>query len=174
MNEHELSKEHMDSMKALANTNMKIGEAKSTLLKLEEQETSYLEEREKKVLVRIDKILEDSKGLLAEAQANYSEIRELNTTVSSFSDFLLKAYDSFVGMLKDFREKNELWDSKVTAIEEGFAQIRQDISNDKIRINNDQEALERAKGVLRDEQRKIVSDRGELERAITRLKEGRI
>jgi len=174
MDEHELSKENMDSVRALAETNMKIGEAKSTLLKLQEQETSYLEEREKKVLARIEKILDDSKDVLAEAQANYSKVRELFGTVSSVSSFLTKAYEAFVGMLTDFREKNDLWDNKVSSIEESFAKIRQEINSDKIRIKNDQEALERAKRGLALEQRKIVSDRGELDRAITRLKEGRI
>lgn len=174
MDEHELSKEHMDSLKALALTNIKIGEAKGTLLKLQEQETSYLEEREKKALSRIQKVYDDSKELLVEAQANYSKIKELLGTVTSFSDFLTKAYDSFMEMLKDFREKNDLWDHQVSTIEEGFSKIRQEIDSDKVRIKNDQEALDRAKRNLAVEQRKIVSDRGELERAIIRLKEGRI
>lgn len=174
MDEHELSKEHMDSMKALADTNMKIGEAKGTLLKLQEQETSYLKEREEKVHARIQKILDDSKELLAEAQANYSKIKELHDTVSSFSSFLSSAYDFFIGILKDFREKNDLWDNQASEIEEGFAKIRQEINNDRIRIKNDQEALIQRKKVLDVEKVKIDSDRGELDRAITRLKENRI
>lgn len=170
----EVTKEHMEALKALSDTNMKIGEARATLIKLEEQETSYLEEREKKVLARIQKVLDDSKELLAEAQANYTQIRELRNTVSSVTDFLSKAYEAFMGMLKDFREKNDLWDNKVSEIEEGFAKIRQEINNDKVRIKNDREALERWEKSLDLQRKKIDSDRGELDRAINRLKEGRI
>jgi len=174
MDEKILSKEQMDAVQFLAETNMKIGEAKATLIKLEQSETSYFEEREKKVMGRIQKVLDDSKDLLIEAQSNYSQIRELRNTVSSVAGFLSKAYEAFVGLLKDFRERNDLWDNKVSEIEEGFAKIRQEINSDKVRIINDQESLKRWEKSLDLERKKIVSDRGELDRAITRLKEGRI
>ncbi len=174
MEEHTLPKEHMDAMRALADTNMQIGIAKNTLIKLQEQETSYLEERERKVLARIQKILDDSKDLLAEAQSNYSQIRELHGTVSSFTEFLKGAYEAFLGLLKDFRERNDAWDNKVSEIETGFENIKRQINTDKVRIKNDTEALERAKAKMLIERRKIDDDRAELDRAIKRLKENRI
>ncbi len=174
MEEHTLSKEHMDSVRALADTNIKIGEAKNTLIKLQEQETSYLAEREEKVLSRIQKILDDSKDLLAEAQSNYSKIRELNGTVSSFTEFLKGAYQAFLELLKNFRERNDLWDNKVSEIEKGFEDIKRQIDSDKVRIKNDQDSMERAKASMALERRKIDDDRATLERAIKRLKEGKI
>ncbi len=174
MDEHTLSKEKMDAMRALADTNMEIGVAKNTLIKLQEQETSYLEEREKKVMIRIQKILDDSKDLLAEAQSNYSQIRELHGTVSSFTEFLKEAYQAFLGLLKDFRERNDAWDNKVSEIETGFENLKRQINTDKVRIKNDTETLERAKAQMLIERRKIDDDRGELDRAIKRLKQGKV
>lgn len=164
----------MQAMKVLTDTNLKIGEAKAHLIKLQEQETSYLEEREKKVMVRINKLLDDSRGILAEAQSNYSQVRELFNGVSAVVSFLSNAYEAFVGMLKDFRERNDQWDNKVSEIEDGFAKIRQEIANDKVRIKNDTESLKRWEKSLDLERKKIVSDRGELDRAIKRLKENRV
>lgn len=174
MIETEITKEHMDSLKALADTNVKIGVARGTLQKLEEEETTYLEEREKKALGRIQAMFDGSKELLDGIRSNYAQVKELLTTASSFSDFLLKAYESLSGLIKDFNERSELWEVKIKEKEEEFALIKQDIKNDKVRIANDRQALDAKEALLRVEARKIQDERQTLDRAITRLKEGRI
>lgn len=174
MIETEITKEHMDSLKALADTNVKIGIARSNLQKLEEEETAYLEARENKALGRIQKMFDDSKELLDGIRSNYVQVKELLNTASSFSDFLTKAYESLSALIKDFNQRGELWEAKVKEKEEEFALIKQDIKNDKVRIANDRQALDAKETLLRVEARKIQDERATLERAITRLKEGRI
>ncbi len=174
MIETEISKEHMDSLKALADTNMKIGVARQTLQKLEETETSYLEERENKAVLRIQKMFDDSKELITGIRENYAQAKELLTSASSFSDFLVKSYEALTALIERFNEKSVVWEAKVKVQEEEFSQIRQQIKNDQVRIKNDSESLERAKAKMVLERRKLDDERGTLDRAITRLKEGRI
>lgn len=174
MNETELSKEAMDSVNLLAQTNVKIGIAKGALIKLEQEETAYLEEREKKAVGRIQKLFDDSKELLEGIKSNYQEVKQLLRDASSLSDFLVKAYEQFKALVNEFNERDAAWQAQVAQKEEEFGKIRQQIDNDKVRIKNDRDGIQKAKASLVVERRKIDDDRQTLARAITRLKEGRI
>lgn len=174
MHEQELSKERMDAFRELAETNMKIGEAKNSLAKVKEAEEAYLKERDEKATERIQKIIEDSRDLLKEVKENYGEIHNLANTASSFAGFLLEMSDTFVGLLADFQEKDKLWNEKTKRQEEEFEQVRNEIRADKVKIKNDLEAITRKKQLLAEDRRKLDDERGTLERAINRLKEGRI
>ena len=46
--EHTISKEEMDALKALSEINMEISKQKELLFKLQEEETQYLIDREKR------------------------------------------------------------------------------------------------------------------------------
>jgi uncharacterized protein involved in exopolysaccharide biosynthesis len=174
MIEHEFEKEKMDSIKALADTNVKIGEARGVLENLKKDEVVYLEEREKKAIEVVDKVLADSKEILEEATKNYQGVKDLLNSASSFADFLKEAYISFSSLVAKFSEKSAIWEEEVTRQQKEIADIKQQISNDQVRIKNDQEALQRKEASLVDEKRKIDDQRATLERAINRLREGRI
>lgn len=174
MIEHEFEQEKMNSIKALADTNVKIGEARGVLEALKKEESVYLEQREKKAVEVVDKVLADSKEVLKEATENYQEVKDLLNSASSFADFLKEAYSSFTTLVGRFSEKSEIWEKEVARQQEEFAVIRQQISDDRVRIKNDREAIQREREVLSNEKRKIDDQRATLERAINRLKEGRI
>lgn len=174
MDETKISKEKMESLRALAETNVKIGEAKNTLLKIKEEEATYLEEREKKATLRIEKIVQESKEIIDTAYKNYKEIQGLLNTVTLFNDFLSEAYDSFSILVKTFDEKNVLLENKISLQEKEIEKQKQNIENDKIRILNDKASIENKNILLEKDRKKITDDRGTLERAINRLKENRI
>lgn len=174
MIEHEFEKEKMDSIQALADTNVKIGEARGVLEKLKKDEVVYLEEREKKAIEVVDKVLSDSKEVLGEATKNYQGVKDLLNSASSFADFLKEAYTSFTDLVSKFSEKSAIWEEEVTRQQKEFADIKQQISDDQVRIKNDREALVKKEASLADDKRKIDDQRATLERAINRLREGRI
>lgn len=174
MIEHEFEQEKMNSIKALADTNVKIGEARGVLEALKKEESVYLEEREKKAVEVVDKVLADSKEVLGEVKENYQEVKDLLNSASSFADFLKEAYGSFTGLVEKFSEKSAAWEEEVARQQKEFAGIRQQISNDQVRLKNDREAIEKKEASLLVEKRKIDDQRATLERAINRLKEGRI
>jgi len=174
MIEHEFEKEKMDSIKALADTNVKIGEVKGVLENLKKDEVVYLEEREKKAIEVVDKVLTDSKEILGEATKNYQGVKDLLNSASSFADFLKEAYTSFSSLVEKFSEKSAIWEEEVTRQQKEIADIKQQISDDQVRIKNDREALQRKEASLAVEKRKIDDQRATLERTINRLREGRI
>lgn len=172
--EHILDTEKMDAMKALADTNIKVSEAKEALMKLKSLETTYLSGREKETKELVDKVVKDSEALLREAKGNYEEVKQLYNTVSEFVTFLTETYEKLEGFLEKVSEHDRVYRTDLKAKGESINQLLQEIRNDKIRIKNDQESLNRKSILLRDAQRKLDLDRATLDRAINRLKEGKI
>lgn len=169
-----VEKQKMESLKALADTNMSISEAKGILFKLQETETEYLVEREKKAVARIQKSLEESDSLIKETYANYEEIKNLSNTVSLFSNFLSESYTKFQEMVSFFSEQSNLWEKDMQRQERQISEIKEKMKAERIIIQNDKESIERRQKQLKDDQRRIEDQRQTLARSIERLKQNRI
>lgn len=167
--EHTISTQEMESVKALSDVNIKISEAQNLLFKLQEQETEYLVVREKKAMDRIQKVVEVSKAMVTEADQNHAQIKALLSGISEFVSKLLKARENFTGLLAEFEERNIEWEKDIGKQQDQIIKIHQQLKIEKIQIKNDKESLESARNKLADDQRKLDSDRGTLQRTITRL-----
>lgn len=170
----ELEKEKMDAMKALADTNMKVSEAKVTLANIKKLESSYLQEREQKVIAMIDSILAQSKDIIDEARGNYKQVVDLFNTVSSFSKFLTEIHDGLLKTMESFSAHTKEWEKSVKLREDEIGDIKKQIRCDQVRIENEKKGIEQTKLSLEKQQRIINDQRGTLERAFTRLKNNRI
>lgn len=174
MNELELEKSKMDSIKEIADNNIKISEAKNALFKLQEEETEYLMVREKKAMHRIQKTVEDSAELVEEANKNHGQIKELGNEVSQFVQNLIKISSDYHQLLKEFEDRNVEWECNIGQQQDDIAKIKRHLNIEAVQIQNDKKSLEQAKKQLIDDQKKLASDRGTINRTINRLKEGRI
>lgn len=174
MIEQELTKENMDATKELAATNMKISEAKNIIFKLQEDETKYLEEREKKALERIDKVLDDSRELLDLAKGNYNEVHEFCKTITTFANFLSEAHTKFGGILESFKERNDEWNKEIDRQNAELAETRKNILIERSLLENEKKNIEKARQEIEKAMIKMKDERATLDRAITRLKEERI
>lgn len=164
----------MDSMRALADTNIKVSEARVALSNIKEAESKYLAEREQKALLVVDKAIKDSAELLAEAKGNYQQIIDLYRTMSEFSAFLGKEYESFKSLMTEFDERSRAWEAAASKREAAISELRVQIEADKVRIKNDSAAVAADRERLAVDRIKLNDDRGVVERAINRLKENRI
>ena len=169
-----VTKEQMDSLKALSEINLKISEAKNTLFALQEDETEYLVARERKAMDRIQKVVDESTELVKEADQNHAQIKQLFVEVSAFAEKLIKTQQDFRGLITEFEERNVDWERDIGRQQDELAEIRKQQKVMSIQIENERKSLEQAKKKLADDQRKLASDQGTLERAIKRLNEGRI
>lgn len=167
--ENQVTHEQMNSLKALADTNIEISNAKEVLFKLQETETQYIIDREKRVMERINKIVQDSGDTLAQAYENYHETTRFYETVSSFASFLSDSYESFRETVSKFDEKCQLWEQGMLIQEKSVADLLQIIKNDKIRIENDRKGIEAKNKSLEREEIRLIDMRGTLEREIERL-----
>lgn len=163
----------MDAVRALADTNVKVSEARVSLFKIMEQEASYIAEREKKALEAVDKALADSASTIAEAKENYARVMVLVSTVSEFADFLKKSQELFSSTVSDFEEHVILWESEAEERRKSLESFAQAIKDDKVRIKNDSESLDRGFVELAQGKKLLLDRQGVLDRSITRLKENR-
>lgn len=164
----------MEALKSLAETNLQVSAVKETLSNLKDEESVYIEKREKKVLAQIEEMVTESREILAEAYQNYNTIHDLSKNSEEFSFFLTETYQDFQKLKETFEASTEAWEDNVKETQKGFEQIKNQIKVDKVQIKNDKEAVEKAQKALGVERRKIRDERETLERAIKRLKENKI
>lgn len=174
MKEEQISQEKMKAMQVLAETNVKIGEARGILTNLKAEEALFLDEREQKALARVQTILDESEETLKKAFSNYEEIKKFASTASDFANFLLEAYNDFQELKKTHDEYTQEWEKKVESTETHLSEIKEQIKVDQEQIASDKESINKAWKAIGEEKRKIRSDRATLETAINRLKKGRI
>lgn len=157
-----LEKQKFDTLKLLADANVKISDAKATLEQLEATKTDYLKLREEKTKEDIQKILNDSKGLVEEIHKNYKSVQVLCSVVSSYTVFLSEMQDKFSNMFSDFEKRNELWEKNVAAQKKELSEyqriVKQDAediqSKEKI-LNETAERLKREKALIESRQQAL-------------------
>jgi len=154
--ETELEPQKMQMLKEMADTNVRISDAKNLLFKLQEDETVYLEAREKKAMVKINKVFEDSKDLLDKTYKNYEEIHQFCQKVNEYADFLSETHTKFQKILEVFEKKNELWEKNVKNTNEEIAKQRKIIEQDSKAIKIREERID-------EENEKIKKEREHLE-----------
>lgn len=170
MNYEEVTKEHMDALKALADVNLKVSEARNLLTKLQEGETEYLVSREKKAVDRIQSVLAESTQLLEETTKNYEVIHDLAKSVTQTAKFLSDAHRDF-GLLIEEKDKHyEAWEGDIKVQEEGIVSLRNGLKVDLSTVESARKQVESDKISLERERKKIEDQRGTLARAVARLK----
>jgi predicted nucleic acid-binding Zn-ribbon protein len=174
MNIQTLDKQTMDTLKTLAETNVKISEAKGVLLELEASKETFLSGRELEATKRVETVLENSGEILEKIQKNYDESHQLLSTISGFVDFLNEAKDRFLSVVENFDKRQVLWEESVSKHEKTVADIQRKIKVDQVGIETDKKTLKKGWENLEKAEIKLKSDQGLLERNIKRLKEGKI
>lgn len=172
--EHKLSGEEMNAVKALADTNMKISEAQDTLFKLKASEEAYIEEREKKTLAGIQKLIDDSSALVDEARENYTKVQAFSGEVSNFVNSLFILSEQFTKLIDSFDKRNAEWEVNVARKDKEIADARKNIEIDKAKIETDRKRIKEQGAQILEQRIKLEDERGTIERMIIRFKEGRI
>lgn len=164
----------MESLQALAETNMQISEAKALLSQIREDEVSYLAEREKKALARIQKIHDESEEIARKTKENYAEVHEICVLASGMVGFVHESHRQLSELAQTLEEKSVEWEKQEEKVLADLAETKKLLYADRIKVQNERKGLENAKKAFAKDVKKLQDDRGTLERAIKRIKEGRI
>lgn len=127
MNLTTLDQRTMESMKILSETNVEIGKAKGILADLQATEATYLEEREKKAVERIDNLLTQSEDILARIGLNYDEVRQFANDVTTYVGFLKELQQKVLVAIESFNQKADTFDQYVAQEEARLAEIKKDL-----------------------------------------------
>lgn len=161
----------MDALKLLADTNVKIGEARGILIELQNTETIYLQEREQKTVVKIQEILDSSKEIVAEINGNYEQVQHFYNTVVSYVEFLSKIQDEFSVMMKEFDEHSQLWEKQAFIEQTRLDTISKDLKLQSERIEREKGDIETARQSISKEKRLIESRQKQIKSALVVLKQ---
>lgn len=172
--EHTVDKQTMDALKALSDINLKVSEARNVLTKLEETETEYLVSREKKAIKKIQTTLDSSKELVEQINKNYETISGFAHSVSDGAVFLSKAHGSFTALVEAFAQKQTEWERDIKNQEETIVALKNSLKVDMVWLEGEKKTLDYGNKKLHQDSLKLEDERGTLERAIIRLKQGRI
>lgn len=164
----------MDALRALADTNLKVSEARNTLSKLQQEETEYLISREKKAVGRIIKILADSHSLVEETNKNYELISDFCQSVTESSKFLSQALEAFQALSKEKEAFYETWERDIKNQEDTIVSLRNGLKVEGSAVKGMIGQLETERKKIVDDTRKVADERGKVARAIERLKNNRI
>lgn len=171
---HEIEKQKMDALSLLSTINMKASEARIALSQIQEEETLYLVEREKKAFARIQKVVEESSSILEQAYKNYEDVNEIVKVATEFTKVIQDAREQLGEMHTLFEERNTEYDKNIKKQEEKLLELKKILEIDRTELQNSKKTLEMEKEKIKQERKKIQDERGTLERAINRLKQGRI
>lgn len=167
--ENIVTKEQMESLQALSDLNIKISEARNELIKLQENETEYLVLREKKAMDRIEKTIQDSQELLQIANKNYGEIQEIVGLIHEFTASLIKLSQDYRQLIATFEERNVIWERNIGKQQDELNIMKQNLTALQTFLENDRKGLELERAKLVDDQKKLASDQGLLQRNIKRI-----
>lgn len=164
----------MIALKALADTNLKVSEARNSLNKLQEQETEYLVSREKKAMDRIQGAFDTSKDLLEQTNKNYELIEDFAKSVAGGATFLEEATTAFQALVEAKETHYTLWEKDIKNQEETIESLMKGLKIKEKDIESGKSSLEARNKKLQEDIRKFNDEKGTVERKIKRLKEGRI
>lgn len=169
-----LTKEGMTSAKALVNLNIEISEARNVLFKLQSEETSFIENREKKTFKAIQALVETSKDLIKEAELHHGEIKELFIETTQFLQRVQEVYTALQELRVTVTSSMNLFETNVSEHEGQVADIQKQFLAERASITSDKKFVIREKNKLQQEWRKIEDEKSTISRTIERLKNNRI
>jgi len=174
MNEHTVDKEKMDALKALADTNMKVSEAQNALFKIQQEETTYVVAREARAVKAVQRVLEESRDLVAETKQNYQDVEDLAVTTGSFADKVMQMADDLERVAENFDNYSIQWEREADERLAEMKEIRKGLDTRAHLLDNEKKALDARTLGLNEREKKIRDREGVLERKITRLNEKKL
>lgn len=171
MNIQTLDQQTMTALETLAQTNVKIGEARGILADLKLTETSYFEEREKATIEKIQAVLDDSEGIVAKIHDNYYEITQFYADITSFVGFLSQIQESVQTTIESFNKKVDVWEGQTKREEERLGVLRQNVETQQKQLDIDKKSRTEALKKIKDEKQLINSRQQQIAEALKVLEQ---
>lgn len=166
MNLHTLDQQSMSALQTLADTNVKIGEAKGILADLKAQETTYFQEREQATIVKIQSVLEDSETILAKINGNYAEVTQFYTEVSSFVGFLKEIQQNVSDSIANFNVHVTEWERQTDEERKALDLLARQLDVQQHGIETDKKVIAEGKKKMKEDLRLIGSRQAQIKEAL--------
>ncbi|MFA6095412.1 MAG: hypothetical protein WC767_01055 [Candidatus Paceibacterota bacterium] len=153
-----IKKEEMESMRVLAETNMKISEAKAALSGIETSKDEFMAAREKEALEVVASTLEKIAEMLKDIGTNYEKLKEIRGLVLNIVDFADTFSKQIVSMKEELSESSEKATEKIRSWRLELEKREEEIKASLLSIESEKSALSEAWEKLRKAQKRLESD----------------
>jgi len=169
-----LEKTKFDTLKDIADLNVKVSEARNTLLEIEKEKESFIAKREKQTVVKITKVVKESEEMLSKATNNYEQVNTLVRVVTGYTESIREAHEDLKVLVKDYSEKNTLWEKNYENQVHSLSHLEKRINDDKKALKKEFSELAKQKELLGKQRIKLEDEKETIKRSIKRLKKGKI
>ena len=165
-----LDQEKFDTVKAIADMQTSLSEGQAALLKLKETTEEYMVVREQEAEERVKKVLELSHEALVEVAKNHDELTKYSEDLKGYAGDLNKLAGGISELFKGFVKSMGEADEDMKGYHENISNILTQVKTQRIHVEEDRKMLERERQETNDQARKVMADRGTLERGFAELK----
>lgn len=174
METQKLKKETFAALKELSGIQQQIGEARTAVAKLKDEQSAYLASREKMANEVITETFEKSTDMLNDIGKHFEQLKTWHREVKGHAKELSNLTANVLKMRKDadkhlFEEKKQLKEhTKTLSLQE------KELKSMGIALKEEQKTFEREKKALEEAKRKVQDDRDTLQRAWNELERKRV
>lgn len=166
----ELDHKKMEVMKEISDINVLTAKSKAELIQLEKEKEVFLSRRDNEILVRIHKLLNNSRSILEETNSNYTLVHSFYETVKGFSEYISEIHKSLLVQIDDFSEKNELWQAEINEREREISDISKQLYIERESMNREKEAIKNKRAELEKDTKHLESQQASFQTSYKELK----
>lgn len=158
---------NMDAMKDLAETNLKISEGHNSLEELKGLESAYLVEREGKAAATVQRVLDESEGVLTIAGENNDAVRLLAADARGLAGKVIDLFGAVKEVMARFDQKSAIWEKNMQDREDKLSTEKNGLLLTAESLANERKNLDKLALDLNDQEARIDSKKQEVEAMIT-------
>lgn len=166
----ELDHEKFAGAKELAEITTKISAATAALTALKADETTYLDEREAKLIERLKQTLVDSGELIKAIGENHDALVGYRMQVTELHDVILSLIQGIKASHKLLDDAADALDERIREYENDIESFREACRRERIQIDGERTELAQWRDKLGEDQRLLDDRTKTLERTIKRIK----
>lgn len=169
-----LDHEAFESIKELAAIQANIAEGRDTLANLEKNKESFLAVQEAELIERLQKALKESSSYVNEINKYNDELVEYRRDTDSYIKSLRYFNERVVSVSNTIETSVSNIIAHLDEQSEAISKAKKQIKLDRENIKTEREELAMKNKLMQEQEIKLKDGQETLERAITRLKQGRI
>jgi len=161
-----LEKTKFDAVKEIADMTIQISGAKLALEEIKNAKNEFISEREKETVEKIQKIINDSKEILEQANKNYAEVHNLLNILTSYKECLDELNEKFAEMIGDFNKKDKEWKENTEKQYKEIEELQRQTKEDAEKVKREKDDIKKAHLQIKKDYQRIASRQAQIKSAL--------
>lgn len=169
MDEITLEQRKMETLRELSKAEMKVNEAKATLLELQKGTADFVADREAKTIEKIKGVWKESGEIVNKISENYEKVHEFYTITASLAAFIEEANEKLTESVQNFNKHSELWEENTEKERKRLEEIRKKVDYDALIVEEGKKTIAKQRLENEKELGRIASKQRQLKAALEEI-----